>query len=95
MKPDVLFEITQEHLDTGLRGFPVGYCPTSYVDPQKGLFYCGKSIAELAYKEPKEVIYLELRCRTFRSCLIEGGFLLWTDFPFAYPVDVVNNRRRR
>lgn len=58
MKPDVLFEITQEHLDTGLRGFPVGYCPTSYVDPQKGLFYCGKSIAELAYKEPKEVIYL-------------------------------------
>ncbi len=58
MNPDVLFEVTKEHLDTGLRGFPVGYCPTSYVDPQKGLFYCGKSIVELAYQEPKEVIYL-------------------------------------
>ncbi len=58
MNPDVLFEITKQQLETGLRGFPVGYCPTSYVDPKKGLFYCGKSVADLAYKEPKEVIYL-------------------------------------
>lgn len=58
MNPDVLFEITKQQLETGLRGFPVGYCPTSYVDPKKGLFYCGQSVANLAYKEPKEVIYL-------------------------------------
>lgn len=58
MNPDVLFEITKEQLDTGLRGFPVGYCPTSHVDPQKGLFYCGQPVSQLSYKEPKEVIYL-------------------------------------
>lgn len=58
MNPDVLFEIKKENLETGLRGYPCGYCPTSYVDPQKGLFYCGKPVSELAYKEPKEVIYL-------------------------------------
>lgn len=58
MNPDVLFEIKKENLETGLRGYPVGYCPSSYVDPQKGLFYCGKPVSELAYKEPKEVIYL-------------------------------------
>ena len=55
---EILFEITKEHLETGMRGYPVGYCPTSYVDPQKGIFYRGKSITELAYKEPIEVIYL-------------------------------------
>ncbi len=53
-----LFEITQEHLETGLRGFPVGYCTTSSVDPQKGLFYIGHSVAELANWEPEQVIYL-------------------------------------
>ncbi len=56
--PEVLFEVTKDNLDTGLRGVPVGYCPTSYVDPQKGLFYCGKAVAELAYRTPEEVIYL-------------------------------------
>lgn len=55
---DVLFEITKDHLETGLRGFPVGFCPTSYVDPQKGLFYCNKPVADLAYREPMEVVYL-------------------------------------
>jgi citrate synthase len=58
MNQDLLFKITTQQLETGLRGFPVGYCPTSYVDPQKGLFYCNKPVSELAYKEPKEVIYL-------------------------------------
>lgn len=38
----VLFEITEDHLETGLRGVPVGYCPTSFVDPIKGLFYRGR-----------------------------------------------------
>ncbi len=54
----VLFEISEEHLDTGLRGFPVGTCVTSSVDPEKGLFYCGKPITEMAHKFPHEVIYL-------------------------------------
>lgn len=58
MKEDVLFEITKDKLETGMRGFPVGYCPTSTVDPQKGLFYMGKPISELASLRPEEVIYL-------------------------------------
>lgn len=55
---DVLFEITKDHLDTGLRGFPVGYCSTSTVDPNKGLIYIDKPIAELASWQPEEVIFL-------------------------------------
>ena len=31
---EVLFEIKKENLETGLRGYPVGYCTTSTVDPQ-------------------------------------------------------------
>ncbi|MDR2539549.1 MAG: citrate (Si)-synthase [Chlamydiales bacterium] len=58
MPEDVLFTITKEHLETGLRGFPVGYCTTSYVDPQKGLFYLGRSITELSTWQPEQVIYL-------------------------------------
>ncbi len=55
---EMLFEITKEHLETGMRGFPVGYCTTSSVDPQKGLFYVGKSVPLLSRKEPEAVIYL-------------------------------------
>lgn len=58
MDKDVLFEITKDQLETGLRGFPVGYCPTSTVDPLKGLFYMGRPIKELAGWSPEEVIYL-------------------------------------
>jgi citrate synthase len=58
MSEEVLFTITKDKLDTGLRGFPVGYCTTSHVDPQKGLFYIGKPVNELAYREPIDVIYL-------------------------------------
>jgi len=54
----VLFEITDEHLETGMRGFPVGYCTTSSVDPQKGLFYVGRSVQEMANWDPVNVIYL-------------------------------------
>jgi citrate synthase len=57
-EPKVLFAITSEHLDTGLRGFPVGYCSTSHVDPVKGIFYAGKPIKDLATRDPVEVIYL-------------------------------------
>lgn len=58
MEEEVLFQITKDKLETGMRGFPVGYCTTSYVDPQKGLFYIDKPIAELAFWDPIEVIYL-------------------------------------
>ncbi len=54
----VLFEVTEDHLETGLRGYPVGYCTTSTVDPQKGLFYVGKAVKDLALRKPEEVIYL-------------------------------------
>ncbi len=57
-QPDILFQITKDQLETGLRGVPVGYCTTSYVDPEKGLFYVGRPVAELSVKEPQEVIYL-------------------------------------
>ncbi len=58
MSDEVLFQITKEHLETGMRGFPVGYCPTSTVDPNKGLFYMGRPVAQLAFCRPEEVIYL-------------------------------------
>jgi len=58
MRSGVLFEITKESLETGLRGVPVGYCTTSHVDPMKGLTYVGKPIAELSNLDPIEVIYL-------------------------------------
>lgn len=58
MSDKILFEITEDLLETGLRGVPVGYCTTSYVDPQKGLFYRGKPVSELYHYSPEQVIYL-------------------------------------
>lgn len=58
MEEEVLFTITRENLETGMRGYPVGYCTTSAVDPVKGLSYVGSPIVDLAFKEPEEVIYL-------------------------------------
>jgi citrate synthase len=58
MRDGVLFEITKDSLETGLRGVPVGYCVTSFVDPYKGLTYVGRPIADLANREPLEIIYL-------------------------------------
>lgn len=55
---EVLFEITQDNLETGLRGYPVGYCTTSAVDPLKGLFYVGHPVSEIDHWEPEQVIYL-------------------------------------
>ncbi|MCB1114516.1 MAG: citrate (Si)-synthase [Chlamydiia bacterium] len=55
---DVLFEIKKENLETGLRGYPSGYCMTSSVVPEKGLFYRGHPVNELALKTPEEVIYI-------------------------------------
>lgn len=55
---DIHFVITKDNLETGLRGYPCGYCTTSEVDPQKGLYYAGHPIAELASWEPQQAIYL-------------------------------------
>lgn len=55
---EVLFQVTEENLETGMRGYPVGYCITSSVDPVKGLFYMGLPITSLAHWEPEQVIYL-------------------------------------
>lgn len=55
---EVLFEITKDNLETGLRGYPVGYCTTSSVDPSKGLFYVGRPVSEIDHWEPEQVIYL-------------------------------------
>jgi citrate synthase len=54
----VLFEITESHLNTGLRGFPVGHVRTSKVDPYEGVSYVGYSVKELADLDPEAVIYL-------------------------------------
>ena len=58
MRDGVLFEITKEELESGLRGVPVGYCVTSFVDPMKGLTYVGRPISEMGNSSPIEVIYL-------------------------------------
>lgn len=56
--PKVLLELTESHLNTGLRGVPVGTCRTSKVDPIKGVSYVGRTIAEVAYEEPEAIVFL-------------------------------------
>lgn len=53
-----LLDLTEEHLDIGMRGVPVGTCRTSYVTPGEGVHYCGYPIAELAEMEPEDIVYL-------------------------------------
>ena len=55
---DTLFEITEKHLNTGLRAFPVGTVRTSRVDPQSGVSYVGNPIRELATEDPEAVVFL-------------------------------------
>ena len=57
---DSLFNVTEAHLDTGLRGIPVGTCQTSYVDPLEGVHYVGYPVADLVDLEEEDVIYLML-----------------------------------
>jgi len=56
-----LFEILTSHLNTGLRGFPVGTCRTSSVNKDKGVSYGGYPVAELATLSSEAVIHLMLR----------------------------------
>jgi citrate synthase len=58
MADEVLFTVTKEHLNTGLRGFPVGTVRTSKVDPQEGVSYVGYPIKEVAHLDPEAIVYL-------------------------------------
>ena len=53
-----LLSVTSAHLNTGLRGIPVGTCRTSFVTQTEGVHYCGYPIAELAAMDVEDVIYL-------------------------------------
>lgn len=55
---EVLFEITKDNLETGLRGYPCGYCTTSFVDPVKGVSYVGRPVDEIVDWGPEKIIYL-------------------------------------
>jgi citrate synthase len=57
-KLPVLMEITKESLETGLRGVPVGYCTTSSVLADKGLFYVGQAVEDISDRDPEDVIFL-------------------------------------
>ena len=54
----MLLELTDKHLNIGLRGVPVGTCRTSFVTPTEGVHYCGYPIRELASFEPEDIVYL-------------------------------------
>lgn len=58
MMEKIAFEVTEKNLETGMRGYPVGYCVTSTVDSEKGLFYDGYPVADLAKRQPESVIFL-------------------------------------
>ena len=76
-----LFTVNTSHLNTGLRGIPVGTCRTSFVTPTEGVHYCGYPIAELAHYPPEDIVYLlfnkELpsaeQSEAFRNDLAERG----------------------
>ena len=57
---EVLFEITQAHLNTGLRGFPVGTVRTSCVSPDEGLHYVGYPVSKVWNVDPEAAVYLLL-----------------------------------
>ena len=54
----VFFEVNESHLDTGMRGIPVGTCRTSFVDPIDGVHYAGYPIADLAEIDPEDAAFL-------------------------------------
>jgi citrate synthase len=53
-----LFTISKKHLDTGLRGYPIGYCISSSIDPEKGIFYGEHPIGEVCERDVEEVMFL-------------------------------------
>jgi len=59
--PKTLFTITEAHLNTGLRGYPVGTCRTSAVSPEQGVTYVGYSLQDLKERPAEDIIYLLLK----------------------------------
>ena len=57
---EVLFNVKESNLDSGLRGVPVGTCETSYVDPLEGVHYVGYPVEDLVDLEEEDVVYLLL-----------------------------------
>jgi citrate synthase len=57
-KSQVLMELTKDSLESGLRGVPVGFCTTSSVLADKGLFYVGEAVEAISDRDPEDVIYL-------------------------------------
>ncbi|MCB9763351.1 MAG: citrate (Si)-synthase [Alphaproteobacteria bacterium] len=57
---EVLFTITRDKLNTGLRSFPVGTVRTSFVDPIEGLHYVGYPISQIWHLDPEAAVYLLL-----------------------------------
>lgn len=55
---EILFQITTKHLESGLRGIPIGYCTVSHIHAKNGLIYRGKPIESLVDLSMEEVIYL-------------------------------------
>lgn len=84
MSTKILFEITEKDLETGLRGFPVGFCTTSRVDPMLGLFYRDKPIVELASYEPEQVIRFLLEGQLEKN---EGYFAFLKDLQGRSHID--------
>ena len=76
-----IFSVEKKHLDTGLRGIPVGTCKTSYVDTQEGVHYLGYPLSDLVNLEEEDVVYLLLNkklpnkkeSRDFRKELAHRG----------------------
>ena len=46
---ETIFSISEGHLDSGLRGIPVGTCRTSYVDTIDGVHYVGYPVGAVSY----------------------------------------------
>ena len=76
MTKEVIFEVTKDHLETGMRNIPVGYCSSSYIDANKGLFYAGRPLKEVVLWEPTKVIYLPYDQKTELLEQFEGYFSL-------------------
>ena len=57
---EVLFNIRESNLDSGLRGIPVGTCETSYVDPLEGVHYVGYPVEDLVNLEEEDLSLIHL-----------------------------------
>lgn len=53
-----LGEITLNQIFGGMRGMKALICNTSFVDPYKGLYICGRQVPEFAHSTPEEVFFL-------------------------------------